>query len=104
MGVWWFEVCKSKEVTMRYTSSTTKVPPEATARYFSDHPGAGGKWLLVHNRFNHDRGSGTAGTGRADGRTYAAALSQGCPRAAAAMRKRGIQSLGSGARALRKYA
>eukprot|EP00965_Chrysotila_dentata_P164757 5440345-Pleurochrysis_carterae.AAC.4 len=51
---------------------------------------------------NSRRSGSGAGTGA--GRTYEAAPVRGAQRAAAAMRKRGFQSLGSGARALRKYA
>eukprot|EP00965_Chrysotila_dentata_P153215 5063793-Pleurochrysis_carterae.AAC.2 len=63
--------------------------------------GAGREMANSFNANSHRSGS-DAGAGA--GRTYGAAPVRGSQRAAAAMRKRGFQSLGNGARALRKCA
>eukprot|EP00965_Chrysotila_dentata_P247226 6207633-Pleurochrysis_carterae.AAC.1 len=60
----------------------------------------GGSHAQAGNRTYLERPSG----GARELRTYGAALDQGCSRAAVAMRKLIIQSLGSGTRALREYA
>eukprot|EP00965_Chrysotila_dentata_P222910 6193259-Pleurochrysis_carterae.AAC.1 len=60
--------------------------------------GAGREMTVSLNTNSHRSGSG-AGAGA--GRTVRTAPSRGAQRASVAMRERGFQSLGSGARALR---